>query len=573
MKARFVRSLNNKRTYGGVALLVVLPVAAALIAAPLLLAGSTVKSGIASRLAAITGGSVALSGTPAVRLWPYLSVTYRNVFIAAPTPDREPIATVERMSVKLAFWPALSGKTVVEDIELVRPMIAVPAADMATVFDGMWRHLVVEETAASRHLSVTVQDGIIRPALAPSGSDERLSGLSGTLALPSDGRAGSFELNGVWHGQAVALKGSIGDAGDSARKPVELSIISAPLSLALSGTAETVAGFAYEGSVSLKSPSLKYAAQWLGLADTDAVPALALAMNGAMNWAGPAARITDVSLVSGDWSASGRLDLGLRQQSVSVDGTLAMSGLPVLDRGTGFETALVALAGQDSAVLDLRLSAPTATYGQWAFTEVAGGMRVADGHTLLDIGIAESAGGGLAGQVAYGADGSRRAEIAFTNMDLTALAAPFEDVPLRPTGKADVTLKMDRRGGGEGLDGPFDIKARDGTVEGFSAQRLFANDRSEDVFEGATAFDTLSVSGRIENNIVFITEADLSNPSLRMHVTGLTDRLRRTLAFKGAIQTTGDAPDSLPFSIGGTLEKPSLVSLLPEAEPSGEPIR
>ncbi len=565
--------MKYSRAYIAGALLAVLVIAGGLVAAPFLIANATVKSDIATRLAAITGGSVHLPGTPSVSLWPYLSITYRNMLLAAPTPDGEPLARVETLTVKLAFWPALSGRTVIDEIELVRPIVSLPDPDMTSVFERMWQHTVLEPALTSSQISIIVRDGIVVPALAPPSGDERLTGLTGVLSPSSGGRGGTFDVQGVWHGQTVGLKGSVGTNNDSARAPVELAVTSAPLGFTLSGIAETAAGFAFEGSVSFESPSLKHTAQWLGLPDAEAAPALPLTMNGTMSRAGPAARITDVSLISGDWSASGRLDLGLRDHGVSVDGTLAMNGLTVLEDDATFETALVTLAGQETAVFDLRFSAPVASYGTWAFTDLAGGIRVVDGQAHLDIGSAESAGGGLTGQVSYSADGSRKSDVALTNMDLATLAALVESSPFRPTGKVDVTLGIVRRGRDGSLQGTFSMEAQDGRLEGFDAQHLLTGDQPANPLDGSTAFSALSVSGRMENDTLIVEKADLQNSDLRMTASGQTNVATRTLEFLGTIEPTGDAPGKRRFAFGGTLDELLHTPLSPRDEIPATPIR
>ncbi len=552
-------ALNTIRTGLLVVITLVVVFGAAVLAAPFLLASDTVKSGIATRLAAMTGATVQLSGTPSVGLSPYLSVTYRNVLVSAPTPDREPLATIEQATIKFAFWPALSGTAMIEEIALVRPRIIVPATGMAGVADEIWQHAVVDELSPTRALSISVRDGTIEPALAPTDMDERLTGLTGRVGLPSRGVGGSFAMDGVWHGQAVRLAGSIGVAGRDGRKPVELTVSSAPFDLALSGKADATTAFSYEGNVALETPSLQHAALWLGLPDGSATPAVPITIRGAMVWAGTTARIRDVALTSGNLSATGRLDLATREGKLAIDGTVAMTGLSLEEGDTGPRLAFARLAQQQTATLDLRLSAPIVRYRHWNFANVAGGVRIVDGKTLVDIGSAESAGGGVAGQVAYEADGSRRANLDFSNVDLQAFAQDLPTLPFNATGTGDLRLNTVQEPPGLDTRATFALLARDGVLNGPAIGQTAMDDLMPAIGSGTIPFDRFEIEGDMQDRTVRIDKAELANPDLQILLTGRIDVADALIALQGTVVQTALPLKRVPFVLQGTLDAPRLT--------------
>jgi uncharacterized protein involved in outer membrane biogenesis len=198
-----------KKTLFGIAALFGLALAAVLIG-PGFVDWNSYKGRIAEQAMAVTGRAVQIDGDVSLRIVPATEFTAAKVRIAnAGQSSDADMAAVERLEVRVAFWPLLKGQVQVESVSLVEPRVllevypdgsnnwtfepadeASPQADTAESGDA-------GETASNNTLRIdrlSLRRATLLYRDAVSGLEERVENLDADVL--ADSLSGPFSIRG-----------------------------------------------------------------------------------------------------------------------------------------------------------------------------------------------------------------------------------------------------------------------------------------------------------------------------------------------------------------------------------------
>jgi AsmA protein len=268
----------------GIGVLVVLIVIAA-VAAPALIPVDTYKAEILSRVEAATGRAARIDGDFKLSVLPSLEFVAGKVSLAnAPGQSPPQMATLDKLTVKIAMLPLLHGAVVIDSFVLDKPVIALSVDKSGT---PNWQF---GKTAASPAPAPA------QPPAAPAGGGgARLAGLTlGDVrivdgqAIYSDARTGAkyqadainmkvslpslsspMKADGsvVWNQEMIALTLGVANPNallDGQTTAVDAKISGNPLTVAFKGDVANAKVLSARGGLDLAVPSVRKLAAWAG---------------------------------------------------------------------------------------------------------------------------------------------------------------------------------------------------------------------------------------------------------------------------------------------------------------------
>lgn len=233
---------------------------AILTAAPALINWNDYRAELARRVGDAVGRPVAFDGDLGLRLLPAPAFTAENVKVKAPPGfSQADMVAVERLEVRVALAPLLSGRIQVESI-----LAAAPRATVESDAQGRvnWRAGGGERNAAAgagtggmgplaQLLSfdqIVVEKGRLEIIDARSGVRETLEAVD--LRIVAGSLTGPFQASGgvTWRGAPVRLEATTGRFADAAAAPVRLAV-TLP-----GGDPERLSGVRFAGIISPNGP-------------------------------------------------------------------------------------------------------------------------------------------------------------------------------------------------------------------------------------------------------------------------------------------------------------------------------
>lgn len=286
------------------------------VAVPPLIDWSGTRDQIAARVTTATGRPVRIEGKLSLRLLPSPALAANGLVIGNPAGMDGEFARVERLNLKLAVLPLLSGKLHLRSLELDHPTITLArAADGRPnwSFDKPARPETPPARAETETSStaqggddnlpvgaVTIRDGIVRYG------GLRLDGVDADIALggssgPFQGK-GSARLGGV----PIELEGAVDQLGGGRGVPARLSLRlpGDDAALEISGlVSELSGGTTLRGRLHLKAADPARALGRLGLSAS--LPPGALAIAGDLSVSAEEASLSALDLSLGEVHAAG----------------------------------------------------------------------------------------------------------------------------------------------------------------------------------------------------------------------------------------------------------------------------
>lgn len=201
------------------------------IGVPRLLDGTRQGQMIASQLAEATGQRVRIEGAVEVSLWPRPHIALNQLKLLSPDGSTT-VLDVQRANLNVTYASLVSGEYSVNEINLVHPVM--------TLATQQARWLPRLEALSVRKISVT--DGIID--IARTGQPERISGIGGSLYLPSTTTLLRSEVNGEWRGAPVHLSFDVGpaDGAEGSIGYLKFDVGAAEASISLAGRLDVTSG-------------------------------------------------------------------------------------------------------------------------------------------------------------------------------------------------------------------------------------------------------------------------------------------------------------------------------------------
>jgi AsmA protein len=434
-----------------------------------------------------------------------------------------------------------------------------------------------------------LKDGTIIYENRASAVRERLDSVNVSIDWPSVRQPFGVSGGAIWRGEQVELSGSAetpfdflnGDA-----TPIEARIDSAPIVMALSGSASDIARLQLEGALTLTTPSLRGFANWLGAKLGGGSTLGPTRLTGTAVFRDKALSVQKAQLSLDGNEATGALKVTAASRP-EIGGTLAFD---TLDLTPYFADLSAAFARGDwrrarldtdwfeSVAGDVRLSAGSVRIGRLSFGEAAASVSVRD--ETLEIGIAQAAfiGGALTGDISVKrVPGAHEAQVVAklrtTDFDLADAAVSLE-LPESLSGTA--SLSTDISGSGPdfgalamGLTGTGRMRLRQGSLPLFGIAEIAAagNAGAAELTASApsTEVDSVSAGFSFRMGTAIVEQATVAASTFDADVTGWITLLDGNLGLSGTVTPvvaeTGDvtetiAPVPIRFTIDGTLARP-----------------
>ena len=276
-----------KKVLIGLAVLVVLVVAAALIA-PFVIPTDTVRKELLAQIETATGREARIDGDFSVSLLPRVQVVAGDFSLAnAPGGAAKNMVELDRLQVRVALFPLIGGRVEIDSFVLNEPKIALevdrngrpnwefkpakpPGAAAPAEPDRPAAGGDGDGGGGLAGLSlgdVRLVGGRLSYTDTRTGETQAVEAINATVSLPS--LADPLKADGalVWNGEKISLKATVAAPGaflDGKQTALEADIESAPVKLAFKGTASSGAEPVAAGTATLDVPSIRKLAAWAG---------------------------------------------------------------------------------------------------------------------------------------------------------------------------------------------------------------------------------------------------------------------------------------------------------------------
>ncbi len=564
-----------------------------------------------------TGRDLTLGGDISFSLYPNVGVSLEDVSLSNPPGMPEGVMlTTGKMRLSLQLLPLLSGNVKIKTFELVEPRV-----NLLTDVNGKsnWDFGAPEgardqpsdptpDTSPDNgpgtdlgQLSlddVRIVNGVVRYLDETAGTAFEGTDVNVALSLPSANSNLDVSGSMTWRGETVELKTVLGPVDQLIQNKatkLQLQIASAHLSTNFNGSISLQSGFALDGKLEAKSPSLRNLAAWTG------------------NPLAPGQGLGDFS--AGATVKIGGGEIALNDAKLGLDGMRAQGNMTVNTNGA--RPLITASLGVDQIDLNKYISAPT-NGGQSTQPAAAGwsddpldlsGLRAVDANLRMaaskiqyqkvtigksQLSITMKAGhlqanleklslydGSAIGVLVL--DGSSNTPTIATNFktqDISALPllrdfAEFDWIE----GTAKLTGNLTATGGSqrqlvENLNGTLQVLFEDGAIRGINIAQMMRG-LGTNILSGwsrsdsqKTDFASLSASYEVTNGVAVNTDLSMLGPLVRLSGGGVVHMPNQTVNYKvepklvASLEGQGGAADlagfNVPIVIKGPWAKPQI---------------
>ncbi len=593
------------------ALVLVLVVVATAVALPTLVPSQMVREQVAKQIAQLTGRAVTLRGDQALQVFPNLSVELTDVVIEGDIAGAEnALIVTEALRGAVRTIPLLFGRIELASFEMTRPVIR-----LYRTSDGQsnWRLAGGDLESALEPNRVAgaglqlgrfrITDGTLEIVDDVRGIRETLTSADLTLAWPSSSTRAEIGGTAIWRGEEVEVSASLDQPGALAQpgstSGVVISLQGAPLRLQFDGSVspgavgEDPVPWQAAGALTVSTPSLRRAANWLGASVETGSTFGAFRLEADMNLVGLSADLTDAQLSLDGNDAEGVLTIdldGFRARAVgvsrpSLQGTLDIERLdlsPYLDMLQ--PTTTVEAPGDWRFMplpdvfaipldLDLRFASREILTNAFVFGETGGSVLLTDQRMVLGIGEAVGYGGAVRGSLTMDREHGRlntQLDLVLDTVDFGAIIGAIASTP-DFNGTLSTQLLLSGRGETiadalQTLSGDGALFMEDATLVGLDLDRL-----ADTVFDqtftlaeplpaGSTSGISLSSQFIAEDGVIDLFDTDLQTQRHSVTLSGQSNVLDRSLQLTGATTITqSDETFVLPFEVRGSWTAPQFL--------------
>src|SRR5689334_2572935 len=260
------------------------------------------RQAVAAQIRSVTGLELVTRGAIDISVFPGSYVSFHDVGLKDGGAD--PALKVDVLTANLRLLPLLLQRFEIADVMMLRPQIRiVRAADGESNWTPFLQTIArTMKPGADNQVSfseIRIQDGIVTYQDEANHTSEKLDDLDLSLAWPSISRsfaaAGEFD----WRGQRVDTSISVSDfvatlSGD--RSGLKARLSSTPLKLAFDGTVANRTSAMMEGTLTVDSPSLRNALNWMGQEPPGAGGFGRFALKARANVVGASVALTNVNV-------------------------------------------------------------------------------------------------------------------------------------------------------------------------------------------------------------------------------------------------------------------------------------
>jgi AsmA protein len=385
---------------------------------PQFISADAYKGTIVSRLRAATGRDVTIGGNLSLSLFPRIAFEASNIAVANPPGGPSPdLARARKLDVALELIPLLSGRIVIDHLDLIDPTIALEidkqgmpnwrlatagpattpvAAPAITTPNGM----VTSGLAALASMRVgdlTISDGDITFVDLRSNQRRELSHVDVRIAEPAIDRPATVSGSAQWRGQTITLLATLGDPGvimnESGKSPFEVAVTAKPITAKFTGTlAGAGTSLTLDGTADLAMPSVRGFIAWSGMG-------LALPRHGfgTLSIAGKVhadngkAQFSDAKVALDTIEATGTVAIDLTAAEPVLTATLQTGildfnpYLPPQSAGSGWSRETYDVAPLRQVAFDFDLAAQGVRYRRLTIGKSDIGLHLKDSHLVIDL--------------------------------------------------------------------------------------------------------------------------------------------------------------------------------------------
>lgn len=270
-----------KKVLIGIGAVIVILVAAAFIV-PAAIPTDVYKNQLISQIEQATGRKAAIAGAFKLSILPNLGFTAEQFSlsnVSGATPSN--MVTLEKMSVRVALFPLLTGTVVIDSFVLGKPVIALTVdragqpnwkmSGAGAASDARPSDKSSDSGGGGMALSgltlgdVRLVDGKVTYADARSGAAYAVEAINMAISLPSLTSPMKADGSAIWNKEKISLTLNIANPNAFLdAKPTDFSanISAAPVQLAFKGKAASDKVFKAQGSLDLSVPSVRNLAAW-----------------------------------------------------------------------------------------------------------------------------------------------------------------------------------------------------------------------------------------------------------------------------------------------------------------------
>lgn len=585
------------RRLGYAVVALVLVIFGALGVVSFLIPADQVRETVKADIRAVTGLDPVLNGAVSVSLFPYGKVSFSDV-VLGDSGEGQPPLIADRLTVKLRFFPLLTGRVEVADVALEGPRITLALredgrSNWAPLIASLTRAHHPEATRRERSLSfseIRIDDGTVIVRDDRRAVLERLSNVNLSLAWPAISKSFAATGSFSWRGETLDTSVAFGDFGAlllGQRSGLKIKVGGAPAKFSFDGAMSLRPTLKVEGAMAADSPSLRKALLWSGQRPLPGGGFEAFSISGKTSIVGGTIALTGVSLELDGNVAEGVLTFATDGRQ-TLQGTLASETLDLSSyvstmrllaaNQREWNRVPIAIEGLNSFDLDLRLSAAKINLSSARLGRTAVAANLKSGKLVVTVGESQAYGGVIKGSltlatVEKGAD--FESQLHFSDIDLETCMGDLFGVR-RVEGKGDLAFAVE--GSGENvlaltrtLDGTATLAGRKGALTGLNIEQLLRRlerrplSGGSEFRSGRTPFELLAVKVRIKQGTATVEDMTLQGPSVRLAVAGSASIPARDLDLKGtaslvtASVTDGRAPFELPFVVQGPWDDPIML--------------
>ncbi|WP_421853892.1 AsmA family protein [Oricola sp.] len=576
---------------------------------PWLVSSEVVRTAIERELSDIAGQTVQVDGRVDIRLYPAPIARLYDLRVPRETDaageERPDLLTADMVEVAIPFSSLVMRNPVFSQFRLVRPYLRIALDERASPIgrDGRLALAIADierddpQAAGQRGSAVglgtfTIENGTIEFLDFGEENPEKITELTGTISWPRFAGRMSATLDAIWRGAAFQQSTDIDEAilffaGRAAQVRTEFT--SEVLNYAFDGAMSTGETPFAEGPVSISSPSLSQALNWLQAGIQPGRSIGEISLEGDMRGDNRRIRFDSADMVLQGSAGTGVLEFAFGAgEKPSLTATLDFLDLDVpsyLSAFTGFPRNLAAFGDTASTTfidqidVDLRLSAARASAGNMALANVAAVTQIRNGEAVFEMADAAGYGGFAQARFALGRDEDQvrfDLRINADRIDSAALAGTLEIEGLVPKGELSGMIEI-----GAPLakwsdifnraDGEIKLDMTDGRIDGFTRETLFGTTTDQRFFRlqeagAADLFDTMHVSARVQDGVIIIEDGSIAYPDFSVRLNGVIPYSTASVALTtiASERTTEDEPASpvVQHFIGGSWANPYATPVL-----------
>jgi AsmA protein len=511
------------------------------------------------RIEEATGRDLVLGGDIQLSFWPALGFSVEQASLSNPEgfDAAEPFIAADRIVFAVAVLPLLSGNIEVKRLIFEQAQLRLQAKDdgaanwtFPTEANTPEQHTTLEDLQLD---DVRLVDSLISFQGAGGGAPMNLEHVDASLALESLDAPAQLEAAFDYRGErlnvtsTIALPRAVLEKGET---PLTANIASDPLTATLDGVFNAATG-ALSGRLQANGASVRQLLAWFGSPLGEGGGFGAFRLDAQMAHAGEETALTDASIRLDAIDARGALSF-INQENgrLRVNGALSSANvdlntyLPAPPQGaaaggvevdTAWSAAPLDLSGLRALDANIDLTLGALKFQRMSFTDVALGLRIANGAAdarLTRISLYE--GGGTARLIADGSGATARVavEIDARNIQAETLlrdAIGFDKI----VGRGRLTASLVGQGASQAaimrsLSGNAAFNFNDGQWKGVNLAQIARTVQSALTGaaageSGATDFAELAATLQIAGGVAATQDMRMLNPFVRLEGTGLID--------------------------------------------------